>query len=190
MMASASTFSGSAIHPGGAIVCSPMRLSHFGDASWRLVFLMVAVSSTAHGFQANTRSDHPLLHDLIDDYRTTIALAQACLDRNPRQEIVTLCTTAVGFREEVRRLEAWSEQWYQTTITEHRDIKKEPVVKAILKAKPGKTNPVIRDQLVKQYGVLLDRLGQCQQKALHADLSAFCKTEAEVIRAEKARADR
>ena len=88
------------------------------------------------------------------------------------------------------RLEAWSEQWYQTTITEHRDIKKEPVVKAILKAKPGKTNPVIRDQLVKQYGVLLDRLGQCQQKALHADLSEFCKTEAESIRAEKARADR
>jgi len=155
--------------------------------SWRFAFLIVAASSTANGFQPNRGSDHPLLHDLIDDYRATIALAQACLDRNPRQEIVNLCTTALRFRAEAGKLEVWSEQWYQTEITEHRDVKKAPAVKAVLKAKSGKTNSVIREQLSKQYGVLLDRLGRCQQKALHADLSEFCRSESDRIRAEEAR---
>jgi hypothetical protein len=128
-------------------------------------------------FQGNQTSDHPLLHDLIDDYRITIAVAQACLERNPESELLALCRTTQNLRVEAAQLESWSEQWYQTQIVEHRDLKKGAVVKAVLKAKPSKANSVIREQLAKQYRVVLDRLDGCKQTASHGELTEFCKTE-------------
>jgi hypothetical protein len=136
-------------------------------------------------FQGNQASDHPLLHDLIDDYRVTIAVAQACLDRNPDSELLALCkTSSQNLRSEAAQLESWSEQWYQTQIAEHRDLKKEPAVKAVLKAKSSKANSVIREQMAKQYRVLLDRLVGCKQTASHGQLTEFCKTEFVSIQAE------
>lgn len=102
-----------------------------------------AAISIASGFQGSRASDHPLLHDLIDDYRTAAALA-TCLERRPNSEVTTFCTTLMGFRSRAEQLEGWSEGWYRTQITEHRDVRKEPVVKAVLKAKSKQLNTVIR----------------------------------------------
>ena len=139
-------------------------------------------------FQGSQTSDHPLLHDLIDDYRITIAVSQACLDRNADSALLTLCkTSSQNLRAEAAQLESWSEQWYQTQVVEHRDLKKEPVVRAVLKAKSNKADSVIREQLAKQYRVLLDRLAGCKQTASHRQLTEFCKTEYVSIQGEISR---
>lgn len=139
-------------------------------------------------FQGNQTSDHPLLHDLIDDHRITIAVSRACLDRNADSELLTLCKISnQNLRAEAAQLESWSEQWYQTQIVEHRDLKKEPVVRAVLKAKPSKASSVIREQLAKQYRVLVNRLAGCKQTASHGQLTEFCKTESVSIQGELSR---
>lgn len=149
--------------------------------TWRVALIVGATMSMARGFQGSRASDHPLLHDLIDDYRTATALATACLERRPTSEIVASCTALTGVGSSVEQLERWSEEWYRTQITQHRDVRKEPVVKSVLKAKSKQLNTAISEQLRKQFRILLDRLARCQQIAAHEELASFCKTDAMTI---------
>lgn len=102
-------------------------------------------------------------------------MAELCLQNARSVELKTECASMKELQaRETEQLSQWSEQWYSTQISEHRNIMNEKPIKRLRKLRGEAFD---REFLVQAENYLTDEgkmAADCRQRSRHAELLQFC----------------